>query len=73
MTEDEAKTKWCPMVREFSQGEGPANSHVGGRNPSYARCIASDCALWVRADKNEIDGNGFSALAGHCGLVRAQP
>lgn len=43
MTEDEAKQKWCPMVRHSEQGVG------GSYNvPSQAgfNCIASGCMMW---------------------------
>jgi len=65
MTEDAARTKWCPMVR---CGSGDDNSAVNcvinpaypdARSPQYARCIASGCAMW----RFEA-GRTF----GHCGL-----
>lgn len=56
MTEEEAKTKWCPMVSCNGEDKGkytPAGNceiKIGGtnldRNPIYARCIASDCMMW---------------------------
>ena len=46
MTEDEAKTKWCPMVRM----EGPTNTDRSqnrwGDGDPIGQCIASDCMMW---------------------------
>jgi hypothetical protein len=54
MTEEEAKTKWCPLV-DFQIG--PTSSSVwqgiayNNRGQEYApdtcRCIASECMWWV--------------------------
>lgn len=71
MTENDAKSKWCPMARttfaeyppgnrDFSHGQGGIAVNA---NPEYARCIASECACWV------WDGNN-SFVIGHCGLAR---
>jgi hypothetical protein len=40
MTEDEAKTKWCPAVR---WADGWFNRPKGSE---HARCIASECMAW---------------------------
>ena len=41
MTEEEAKTKWCPMVRVV-YGIGDNR----GLFESTTTCIASDCMMW---------------------------
>ena len=68
MTEDQAKTKWCPMTR-FKMDEVAVNRHNGtpGKidvqfNPPYARCIASECMMW-RWWQIEAN-NGYCGLAG---------
>lgn len=50
VTEQEAKTKWCPQVRA-SQGVGDANAcnagtSEGDRVPTYSRCVGSECMMW---------------------------
>ena len=67
MTEEEAKTKWCPMVRaSFSDNDGNSSnrsipeslneSDEEDYNPRYARCIGSKCAMW-------------DSLDGMCGII----
>ena len=54
LTEDEAKTKWCPEVRTGLNAGMAVNHHVGqSRNDRHAgdvheetRCIASGCCMW---------------------------
>ena len=51
MTEDEAKTKWCPMAR-YIIDEGNQGTYAAGNRPIGApfgvgsNCIASDCMMW---------------------------
>lgn len=54
MTEDEAKTKWCPFARAGSgqSGLGSMNrdafpgDHAKGLIEQHSRCIASACMAW---------------------------
>lgn len=76
MTEQEAKTKWCPMVRHplFRTMEGDNNLSVN-REGYGDTCIASSCALWVTTDsecKSRYPGDPDAVIrkAGHCGLIR---
>lgn len=64
MTEEEAKTKWCPQYRIIIGTSGRAFSNRD--NDISAKCIASDCMMW----KGETDADGQElAWTGHCGLV----
>lgn len=52
MTEDEAKTKWCPHVvashtnpRQREWADGDREEPTG---PYMHRCIGSDCSQWRR-------------------------
>lgn len=80
MTEEQARSKWCPMNRA-SAGDGESNidnrpvEHVKGDDGGWrltglfhqsARCIASDCMAWRwSADAREIEGRALGA----CGLA----
>ena len=54
MTEEEAKTKWCPMVRTGLVAGMAVNHHAGSRLDAppqgdvhdETRCVASDCMMW---------------------------
>lgn len=82
MTEDEAKTKWCPFVR---YGEKASNRGVPAENESYVRCIGSACMAWKTTGYDQwylgkkmppdrrVFGVGAPDLIekpiGHCGLA----
>lgn len=67
MTEADAKSKWCPLVRLTADGQGEWHTnrpegHSPGDAASY-RCIGSDCMAWrhrpaqtreVRTDLGEL-------------------
>jgi hypothetical protein len=66
MTEEEAKTKWCPMSRSgeyFSTNRGS-----DGITYDTDSCIASDCMMWRQDLAREEAENGYYAKNGHCGL-----
>lgn len=67
MTEDEAKTKWCPMVRY--QGGQPLN-----RDACYdlkgTHCIGSDCMMWRDLfDDQPYASDATRRVRGYCGLA----
>jgi hypothetical protein len=45
MTEDEAKTKWCPMSRSWDEA-GSANRGRKGEIDVADCCIGSACMMW---------------------------
>lgn len=62
LTEDQARTKWCPHVRELMDDAASANrDYKGGLGNIAARCIASECMAWRRENK---PGRGYCGLAG---------
>lgn len=78
MTEDEAKTKWCPFGRGTDgQNRGQDDD---GNEAAYGACIASDCMAWRWKSTNSYiygDGTNFvtesySDTEGYCGLAGKQ-
>jgi len=77
MTEELARTKWCPMVRSLAgavhvQAIGTANTfNEAFESPN---CIASDCMMWrevkdyVRNSPND-SVPGYEVIGGYCGLA----
>lgn len=65
LTEDEAKTKWCPMGRRWTAGpSGAATTNVG------ACCIASGCMMWRRLSALDENGRMMTPeVHGYCGLA----
>lgn len=76
MTEDEAKTKWCPMARHDTTagnrvsygapGDGPAPDDYCAEAAMRFPCIGSACMAW-RLDSDEKladawDASGTGAL-----------
>ena len=65
MTEDEAKTKWCPFVRTGLVAGMAVNRHVADAPKAVdgvydeTRCIGSACMMW-----REYRGAGWCGLAG---------
>lgn len=75
MTEEEAKTKWCPMVR-LGKNSGMQSWHEQGeelRNPIESRCIGSACMMWRWAFKKNDASETVSDTDGYCGIGGAQP
>lgn len=73
-TEDEAKTKWCPMVR-VTVAVGPAGdvytSDNHGNDGIHPECIGSACMVWRWASYEDSAINeGGPDDFGYCGLVR---
>jgi hypothetical protein len=68
MTENEAKTKWCPMVRHvqfFNDIEDNRGLFEPRDNPLANACIGSLCMMWRWTFTREEASNGH----GHCGLA----
>lgn len=83
MTEDEAKTKWCPLYRVTNASgytldnrapNDPTVSHEMAAFPRY-RCIGSACMAWrttvVPTDSGNDVFNIQNKIIGYCGLVGA--
>ena len=64
MTEDEAKTKWCPHMFPAIEGQKTSGHNcygddIGMFHCAASKCIASDCMMWQVTDK----------AFGYCGLA----
>jgi len=76
MTEETAKTKWCPMVRIVIGHKDDIwqNRAVKNRAEFVAKgcpeicCIASDCMMWRWELTREEAQNGYQAKKGYCGF-----
>jgi hypothetical protein len=54
VTEQEAKTKWCPAARADQQGH-TANRDPFGRPDGACLCIGSACMAWRWDDADSLD------------------
>ena len=83
-TEEEAKTKWCPMARvtdctDDNRKSWPTFNRIGGMPDPIndAHCIASECMLWVGTDnilfpEKQSPSDATEPVyksAGYCGLT----
>ena len=79
LTEDEAKERWCPMVRFFNPNHSNAleNRWMGG---SFDKCIASQCMMWRQYELSDEAKLGIQSAEeariayglterGYCGLA----
>lgn len=72
-TEEEAKKKWCPMVRvSKSEFDGFFDNRQGNGVVTY--CLGSQCMVWVWSPEhpNKIDCIPIlpEYVKGYCGLTR---
>ena len=79
MTEEEAKTKWCPFARAgITANERTDTREPGQVGPNAARCIGSACMAWRLSTppktRQESCGpqGGYRTVVianGYCGLA----
>jgi len=70
MTENEAKTKWCPFARTVIAARGgngsPAQNRVQeaatGKDVSLEKCLGAACMAWRQVPNEPF--NGYCGLAG---------
>lgn len=80
MTEEEAKTKWCPFIRITPETEGwrPMTNRLDGMSKpeldgSIVTCLGSKCMAWrftQVASPNAFDERA-KVSRGYCGLAGA--
>lgn len=60
-TEEEAKTRWCPLARASSsndEGNGVSINRNGNKPDVECFCIASACMAWRKVDQTGVGPNG---------------
>lgn len=76
MTEEDAKTKWCPFVRHQSLEEYGASNRAGKFNDDgvgydsdniWNKCVGSACMAW--RTEHFIDEKRMPDVRGYCGLA----
>lgn len=77
VTEQEAKTKWCPHARLRSlNGDVAINRATDGSSATRSKCLASECMAWKwvygnsPAEQAERKPHGMAVKEpkGYCGL-----
>jgi hypothetical protein len=75
LTEEDAKTKWCPegrLIASFDNGGAATFNRTQGRS-DWPRCIGSACMFWRWSygtggfTREDRDGNSL----GYCGAAGA--
>lgn len=83
MTEQEAKTKWCPMVRHVGPKAPLDSTPQDAVHNNGAHCKGAQCMMWIwdgwregTTFKTSVDDNGefkadapYPPMEGHCGLA----
>jgi hypothetical protein len=72
MTEDEAKTKWCPAYRLSISGAAAGDYYrmewktIDNRSDqARGKCIASACMAWrIDYEEDSLGKEGYCGLAG---------
>lgn len=68
VTEEEAKTKWCPFVR-YGATAAVNRDFQSQYSDRHCHCIGSACMAWRRGpyDHTHNQARGFCGLAGNDG------
>ena len=70
MTEDQAKTKWCPIpMKAIQAGDHWTAAHIDITGERASNCIASEC-MWWTWDYQNLDPEYANQDEGHCGAVK---
>jgi len=69
MTEDEARKKWCPMVRWTSHDGDNRYAEPFENRGANCMCIASECMMWRWDEIQPEYGKSEFKISGYCGLT----
>ena len=70
MTEEEAKAKWCPFIREIQFENDLSLNRMFG--DAHYNCIGSKCMSWrsiPEIDNMKVVEDQRITAAGYCGLA----
>lgn len=59
MTEEQARTKWCPMARRTAEGHGSWNRNRNGSASDSCLCITSGCMAWHSAGQQRETARNY--------------
>ena len=76
MTQDEAKTKWCPKAKSNVLNVA-VNRNMFGEPDGGCLCLASDCTLWIWTKTRDHSRGPDCTMPkaewqGQCGLIRTE-
>lgn len=63
-SEKEARGKWCPQARVGFNDQVTNKISPDHKYYKHTRCIASDCMMWRRINKQLLPPKGY------CGLIK---
>lgn len=70
LTEQQARQRWCPMVRVEGINRVHNTKLDGYQNAdSSFRCIGNECMAWRVSEITYSHGNGPTEHHGYCGLA----
>lgn len=70
MTEEQAKTRWCPMIRYTMDDQGNFFATRPITSTGFEVCITSDCMMWRMGTYKGDDNITYRDHSiGYCGLA----
>ena len=67
MTENEARTMWCPFAADSAETYGSFNRNADYETPRFpgsCHCLASACMAWRWDPRHQAELDGYCGLAG---------
>lgn len=70
ITEEQAREKWCPMVRVEGNNRVHNTKADGFTNADISyHCIGSECMAWRQHEITYVHGDVATQHHGYCGLA----
>lgn len=70
MTEEQAKTKWCPLARDYCFADDSSAVTINrwrGKPGVGSMCIGSECMAWQWAPGRPDNATSGEYFNGYCG------